>query len=196
LDTGPQDPSRRRALTQLGTGLGALALWPYVSEEGAHAFARIQATGAAPAPVFLTAAEFAAVDLAAETIIPTDAQSPGARAARVVDYIDLLLSESSEEAQRSWREGLVALDRASTARFKQPFARLTADQATTILTEASRNELDPKTPLELFFRAAKEATIRGYYTSEIGIHQDLQYQGNKFLGEFVGCTHPEHGYQK
>ena len=41
----------------------------------------------------------------------------------------------------------------------------------------------------------KDATIRGYYTSEIGIHRELTYQGNKFLREFVGCTHPEHGYE-
>ena len=189
-------PSRRRALARLGTGLGAIALWPYVSEQGAEAFARIQATAAPPAPVFLTPAEFAAVDLVAETIIPTDAQSPGARAARVADYIDLLLSESDADLQRGWRDGLVALDRASTTRFSRPFAGLSADEATSLLTAAAANELDPKTPLEQFFRTAKDATIRGYYTSEIGIHQDLKYQGNKFLTEFVGCTHPEHGFQK
>jgi hypothetical protein len=50
----------------------------------------------------------------------------------------------------------------------------------------SRNEKDPKTPLELFFREAKNRTIQGYYTSKIGIHQELQYKGNQFLQEFVG----------
>ncbi len=35
-------------------------------------------------------------------------------------------------------------------------------------------------------------TINGYYTSAIGIQQDLQYVGNDFLPEFPGCTHPEH----
>jgi len=43
-------------------------------------------------------------------------------------------------------------------------------------------------PLETFFVVAKEWTIRGYYTSEIGIHKDLRYQGNQFLAEFVGCA--------
>ena len=28
---------------------------------------------------------------------------------------------------------------------------------------------------------AKQATIRGYYTSKIGIHQELRYKGNQFL---------------
>ena len=44
-----------------------------------------------------------------------------------------------------------------------------------------------KTPLELFFVTAKQATVHGYYTSEIGIHQELRYKGNKVLLEFVGC---------
>jgi hypothetical protein len=35
-------------------------------------------------------------------------------------------------------------------------------------------------------------TIDGYYTSKIGIHQELEYQGNTALAEFEGCTHPEH----
>ena len=34
---------------------------------------------------------------------------------------------------------------------------------------------------------AKQATIRGYYTSKIGIHDELHYKGNVFLKEFVGC---------
>jgi hypothetical protein len=42
-------------------------------------------------------------------------------------------------------------------------------------------------PLELFFVTAKQATVHGYYTSEIGIHQELKYKGNKVLLEFVGC---------
>ena len=34
---------------------------------------------------------------------------------------------------------------------------------------------------------AKQATVRGYYTSKIGIHDELHYKGNVFLKEFVGC---------
>jgi hypothetical protein len=66
------------------------------------------------------------------------------------------------------------------------------EQQTAILTEASRNEFNPTTPLEKFFREAKGRTIFGYYTSKIGIHEELKYKGNQFLPEFVGCDHPEH----
>ena len=64
--------------------------------------------------------------------------------------------------------------------------KATAEQQVALLTDISRNELDPKTPLEVFFREAKSRTITGYYTSKIGIHQELGYKGNQFLPEFVG----------
>jgi hypothetical protein len=186
--------SRRTALRALGAAAGAFAAWPYLSDQGAEAFAALQKSQAAPKLVFLTAAQYATVDAVTETIIPADDHSPGARAARVADYIDLLLSESDDPTKQTWTAGLVALDQASTDRFKAPFAKAAGAQQVELLTELSRNELAPRTALDKFFRATKDATIRGYYTSEIGLHKELQYQGNKFLPEFVGCTHPEHGY--
>ena len=60
-------------------------------------------------------------------------------------------------------------------------------QVDAILETISRNERAPQTPLETFFVIAKQATIRGYYTSNIGIHEELRYKGNQFLKEFVGC---------
>jgi hypothetical protein len=181
-------------LKTLGAGVGAGALWPLLSDEAAAAFARIQGTQAPPTLAFLTPAQYAAVDAIAETIIPTDDHSPGARAARVADYIDLLLSESPPATQQTWLVGLASLDALTKSRFGRPFAELSAADATVVLTELARNEASPTTAPETFFKDTKEATIRGYYTSEIGIHRELQYQGNKMLPEFVGCTHKEHGY--
>jgi Gluconate 2-dehydrogenase subunit 3 len=193
--THPMRLSRRAALQTLGATVGAVAVWPYLSDSAAEAFAAIQATGAPPKLAFLTAAQYSTVDALAETIVPADDHSPGARAARVADYIDLLLAESDSETQGTWRTGLAALDKASQEKFGAPFARITPSQASDLLVDISRNEAAPQTPLEHFFAATKSATIRGYYTSEIGIQQELEYKGNKFLQEFVGCTHPEHGYK-
>jgi len=182
----------RRAVVK---ALGAIAVWPYLSDAAAEAFATIQASQAPPKLAFLTAAQYTTLDAFAETIIPADDHSPGARAARVADYIDLLLSESDDQTQRTWTAGLALLDADSRRRFKMPFAQLAPEKATAILTDMSRNEAIPKTPLEEFFRTTKDATIRGYYTSEIGIHKELEYKGNRVLAEFAGCTHPEHGYE-
>ena len=185
--------SRRTLIRSIGAGIGAVAVWPYLSDPAAEAFAAIQSANAPPTPVFLTAAQYEAVDALVEAIIPADEHSPGARAARVADYIDLLLFESPEDVRQQWTAGLAALDDESRRRSGALFAKLPAASMVELLTALSRDELKPQTPLEEFFVMTKDATIRGYYTSEIGIHQDLQYQGNRMLGEFVGCTHPEHG---
>jgi hypothetical protein len=186
--------SRRAAVKALGAGIGGAAVWPYLSDPAAEAFAAIQTSGAPPSLSFLTPAQYTTLEALVEVIIPADGHSPGARAARVADYIDLLLAESDDETRQRWLAGLGALDEASQSRFGAPFAKLPDGQATELLTTFARNELTPDTQLEHFFVLTKDATIRGYYTSEIGIHQDLQYQGNRMIGEFVGCTHPEHGY--
>jgi hypothetical protein len=47
---------------------------------------------------------------------------------------------------------------------------------------------EDRPPLEAFFADTKQATIRGYYTSEIGIQQELRYKGNTLLADFVGCS--------
>jgi Gluconate 2-dehydrogenase subunit 3 len=186
--------SRRAALKTLGAGLGAVAVWPYVSDQAAEAFALIQETKAPPALRVLTPAQYATVDRLVEILIPADEHSPGASEARVADYIDLLLSESDAQTQGEWATGVAALDEESTRRFQAKFDRLAPAQAAALVTEISRNESAPSTILEQFFVKTKDAAIRGYYTSEIGIHKELAYKGNKFLREFVGCTHPEHGY--
>ena len=179
--------SRRAALKALGTGIGTVAALPWLSDEGLLAFARIQETNAAPQLKVLAPAQFATLEMLVDAIIPTDERSPGAKQARVADYIDLLLSESDRELTLQWLGGFAALDVEAMSRFRAPFGKLAADQIDAILQTISRNEKAPQTPLEAFFVMAKEATIRGYYTSKIGIHEELRYKGNQFLKEFVGC---------
>ena len=185
------DLSRRDAL-KIAIGVGATAMIPLVPAEVAAAAQRAVARGKHVAPRFFTAAQHRTVDALTEVIIPTDERSAGARAARVADYLDLVLNESSAEARQAWKDGVASLDAASLDQFTKPFADLTAEQQVAIVTEAARNEGNPATPLEKFFVEAKGRTIHGYYTSEIGIHQELQYKGNQFQPEFVGCDHPEH----
>jgi hypothetical protein len=179
--------SRRAALRALGTGIGTVAALPWLSDEGLLAFARIQETNAAPQLKVLSASQFATLEVLVDAIIPTDDRSPGAKQARVADYVDLLLSEVDRELTLEWIGGLAALDAEATSRFRVPFSRLSAGQVDAILQRISRNEKAPQTPLETFFVMAKQATIRGYYTSNIGIHEELRYKGNQFLRDFVGC---------
>ena len=193
-DRPPNTVSRRAALKAFGTTVGTAALLPWLSDQGLTAFALIQEANGPPSPKLLSGPQFATLETLVEAIIPADERSPGAKQARVADYIDLLLSESEREQVLQWFGGLAALDAEATARFNAPFSRLGAGQLDEILQEISRNEQEisrnertPQSPLEFFFVMAKQATVQGYYTSEIGIQQELRYKGNKFLREFVGC---------
>ena len=177
------DAGRRTALKAIAT---VVAL-PWLSDEGLMAFARLQETNG-PSPLkVLSRAQFDALEVLTEAIIPTDERSPGAKQARVADYIDLLLAEVDRGVALQWIGGLAALDAEAMSRFRSPFSRLRDAQVDAILQTISRNEKSPQTPLEEFFVIAKDATIRGYYTSKIGIHDELRYKGNQFLREFVGC---------
>jgi hypothetical protein len=167
--------------------MGAVAALPWLSDEGLLAFARIQETNAAPQLKVLSRSQFTTLEMIVDAIIPTDDRSPGAKQARVADYIDLLLSEVDRELTLQWIGGLAALDAEATSRFRAPFVKLSAVQVDAILQGISRNERAPQTPLDTFFVIAKQATIRGYYTSNIGIHEELRYKGNQFLREFAGC---------
>jgi hypothetical protein len=182
--------SRRTAIKVLGA-TGAATFLPWLSEESAEAFATLQATKAAPSLRVLTPAQYTTVETLVEAIIPADERSPGAREARVADYIDLALADAEDTLRQQFLDGLALLDAEASTRGGAPFAKLTPAQVETLLGELAKNERPPEgveaTPIEKFFVAAKQATIHGYYTSEIGIHKELRYKGNQILAEFVGC---------
>ncbi|HKC88473.1 MAG TPA: gluconate 2-dehydrogenase subunit 3 family protein [Blastocatellia bacterium] len=136
---------------------------------------------------FFTPDEFATVDELSELIIPTDEHSPGARAAKVAEYIDRRLAESFEdEPKTQWREGLKLVDQISVEMNGRPFMRASQDQRVAVLTRMARNESNPEKPEEKFFVELKSRVARAYYTSKIGIHDELEYKGNTYLREFAG----------
>ena len=143
-------------------------------------------------PEFFSASQLDLVDALSELILPSDDHSPGARAAKVARYIDVMVADGSSELQASWESGLEAVSEQARERFGRDFSDCEAAQQEAIVADMARNEGDPRTAAERFFGRLKRMTIDGYYTSEIGIHQDLGYQGNTAVDEFPGCTHEEH----
>ena len=116
-----------------------------------------------------------------EIVIPADANSPGAKEARTAAFADLMLSSGPEDARKRWREGL--------ASFRLEAERTSLEAA---VAKAAEEEDQPRTELGQFFVALKRMTVDGYYTSEIGIHRDMKYQGNEHLSASPRCDHPEH----
>lgn len=145
------------------------------------------AAGQARVGGFLTEAEFAMLDELSEMIIPTDAHSPGARAAKVAEFIDSRLAEAWDQKDRTdWRSGLALVDRLSQESHQVPFMKASADQRVVVLTRMAQNENDPKKPEERFFKELKSRVVYAYYTSEIGIKQEMEYKGNTYQTEFAG----------
>jgi hypothetical protein len=137
---------------------------------------------------FLSAAELELLDALTEVIIPSDGHSAGARAAGVAAYIDGRLAESIDaDWQARWRGGLQAVNALSDELSGKPFLEGTAEERVAVVSRMAAGESDPQTEPERFFRELKRWTVRGYYTSKIGIHMDQEYKGNvNQTGEYAG----------
>jgi gluconate 2-dehydrogenase gamma chain len=147
-------------------------------------------------PRFFTPDEFFKVDILSEMILPRD-DKPGARDARVADYIDFLVFSAAEfepAMQTDWKQGLALLERLSQKQFGGAFAAISEEQRIRLLTAMSLPETDPNAQHEgfPFFRLLKDATVEGFYTSRAGLMEALEYKGLTYLTTFPGCTHSEH----
>jgi hypothetical protein len=172
---------RRTALKIVA--LGALA--PKLSAARAAVHCPME-TGTAWSPgayklQFFTEAENEVLDRLMDVIIPQDDHSPGAHAAQVSLFADLMVGTSDEATKNRWKNGLALMQ-----------AEADKSSAAEALAHAAALADRPDSELGRFFVVLKEMTVNGYYTSEIGIHQDLEYVGNTYLPAFPGCTHEEH----
>lgn len=198
---------RREAIKGLVVIAGTVAAEPLLETPGLAQNAHSHAGHAAPAPtpatpaaykpVFFNEHQYKTVDVVSELIIPTT-NTPGASKAGVAAYIDTMVNED-RKLQDAYRQGLAWLDRTAKAKFKADFINLKPEQQTAILTAISSPKSkgsDGKGSSDKvgvdFFKTIKNMTIDGYYTSKIGLIEELEYKGNDYLTEFPGCTHPEH----
>jgi hypothetical protein len=138
-------------------------------------------------PLFFTPAEYQMLDELTEIIIPADSHSPGARAAKAALYIDKSLAEAFEsEPKQKFREGLKLVDSVSRELNHKSFLDASAKERVAVVAHMAQNEKHPKKPVEQFFAQLKAATAFAYYTSSIGIHQEMGYLGNTLQTEYAG----------
>jgi glucoside 3-dehydrogenase (cytochrome c) hitch-hiker subunit len=196
--------SRRDALKKMATGAGSLVTLPILGQISvtpamAQAADRHQSALAAGPdadwkPLFFDSHQNETVIALTELIIPAT-DTPGAKAALVNRLIDLWLNDEDADKQKEFFEGLSWLDGRCLAQHGKPFVELTEDQQTALLTALAdpENKKPEDQPGVRFFEQMKDMTIFGYYTSQIGLDQELQYQGDAYHNDFPGaCKHPEH----
>jgi hypothetical protein len=183
-ELGSEGVTRREMLK---IAAGAVLAAPLVGAGLSAAAATSETAAESKAPLFFTQDEFAMVDELTELIIPSDQHSPGARAAQCAAFIDSQLAEAWDPKSKDrWRGGLGLVNQLSQEMNGKPFMQATSEQRIAVLTRIARNEKKPEKPEEHFFGELKSRTAHAYYTSKIGIHQELEYKGNTYQKEFSG----------
>ena len=201
MATSETDVNRRRALTQLVAGaVGVASLPSWVESLCAQARAEAHTHGAQAAianstwsPSVLTARQNEAVIALTELIIPAT-DTPGAKAALVNRFVDHVLSTADPKERTEFVQGLTWLDDRCRARTGKDVAGASAAELTEVVTPLAVAGTGAAADARgiAFFRAIKSMTITGYYTTEIGLRQELGDDGRMVLAAFEGCTHPEH----
>lgn len=189
--TAAMQPTRRHVITSLAAAAALLGPTHVLTRA---ALAAKEAASNGRTPRFFSADELELLDEIAETIIPADARSGGARLAGVARILDERIAESRDPAWRkSWRDDLAEIDRLSRLSFGKRYVRATPEQRNEIMQRISRNEADPQEPGEYAFGTIKWSVADVYYRTRIGIHDDLEYRGNVMLDEFAGTDVSKRG---
>src|SRR5713226_8428697 len=128
-----------------------------------------------------------------DQIIPAT-DTPGAKGARVNEFIDVILSEWANDGERrNFLEGLTDVDKQSNTLFSKDFAAASPEQQLTLLRSLDETAAVARSPRkdrppfwepegrdtqmqDDFFTVFKKMTLHGYYTSEIGFSQELKLQ--------------------
>lgn len=188
--------TRRDTLKILGA-IGTTCAFPFSANElyGQHVHGQPAGVALAPAapyqPVFFGPAEWDRIGKLADLIIPPT-NTLGAAAAGVPQYVDQVLAANAEN-RGLMRAGLEWIEDRSRELFGESFVKLSEERQIQILQPLS-DEVDshPHDAVEgvpaRFFRAMKNLTADGYYTSRAGLVEELGYQGNTMLAQFPACT--------
>jgi hypothetical protein len=201
--------NRREAIHRMAALLGGTMSAPLV----AGMLSGCQPSGGSDwAPQTLTAHQNELVIALSELIIPAT-DTPGAKAAQVNRFIDLMLTDwYPSGAVARFRAGLDRVDPRAQEAFGAAFLDGSPEQRTQLLAtladesqqvneagsnddyeaEAGGGTYDENAIHPSFFPMLKEMTMVGYYNSEIGQNQELTYR--MVPGRYDGCVPVEDVY--
>ena len=165
---------RREALRRAACLLGAAISAPTLEA----VLAGCQHPGASAGNRTLSPEQREMVLAMAEHILP-ETDTPGARTARVDEFIDAMLTDFYLPDRRDrFLAGLDGVDARARRVFGSGFAKLTPDQqleqVKALNDEAFRPGGGSRDGLRSFFRMFKELVVVGYYTSEVGATKELR----------------------
>lgn len=181
--------SDRRSLLKIFGSVGATCAYPFASDElyGQTAPEHQHTVAAAVAkPHFFNDQDFATISRIADLIIPpTD--TPGAIAAGVPEYIDLVIGRNTDQ-QLVVADGLRWLDRISQKRFMELGEKEQLAILEPLCAAADSGDSSTRPRNVQFFALIKSLTADGYYTSRGGLIEELQYKGNAARPNYPECA--------
>lgn len=186
--------SDRRSLLKIFGAIGATCAYPFASDElyGQTAPAHVHPAHppAQANPRFFNESDFKTISRIADLIIP-ETDTPGAVGAGVPEYIDMVISRNTDQ-QLAMADGLRWLDSEANRVAEKKFVELTEEQQLSLLEPLCEAfDADPKSHARNveFFSLMKSLTADGYYTSKIGLIDELGYTGDTALASFPDCVH-------
>jgi gluconate 2-dehydrogenase gamma chain len=173
----------RRDVLKLSAAVPAAAVAQHQHPDAKKA----AATPAGWKPTILTADQAATMSVLADLIIPAT-DTPGAKEAGVIRYVDAMIKEAPAQQRDRFLEGVTWLDDYATKQNGKKFVALTPAEQTAILTTLDEAKPDDKAlqPGAMFFRMAKGLIAQIYYQTAIG-HRELN-KGSRVPKSF-GCAH-------
>ncbi len=178
--------NRREALSSVALLLGGTIIGSQVFLSGCKADEK-----KIGASLDLTPDDISFLDEVGETILPTTASSPGAKDAKIGNFMKTIVNDCYEEKdQKIFLDGLQKLDAASKAKNGKSFLESDEKQRHDLLVELDKEQKDytskkkPEDPAH-YFRMIKELTLWGYFSSEIGATKALRYVA--VPGRYEGC---------
>jgi len=136
-------------------------------------------------PVFFSENQGILISQVADIIIPkTD--TPGAKDVGVPGFIDLLLKDCYTKAdQDEFMAELTAFDEEAKKAYGKAFTELNEEKQTEFVKKTHDEAIAAKAEKRPFILKVKELTMLGFFTSEVGATQVLQY--NPVPGSYKGC---------
>jgi len=162
----------------LGLAGAAAPLLAGLSPSELHAVSlRARSRAAAPRSDVFDARQRAIVDQFAELIMPAT-DTPGARAAGVIGFIEVIVGEYYRDEERAaFMRGIADADARSQSLFQKTFMECAEAQQTAVLTgmEAESRAMPRGSP-QHFWSRIKGLAIYGYYQSEVGSREELRFE--------------------
>lgn len=196
--------NRREALSSVVLLLGGTII-------GAEAFLSGCKTTGKKEGLFETS-DIALLDEVGETILPATASSPGAKEAKIGDFMKVIVTDCyNENDQNIFTGGIKKLNEASKKKYDKDFMNLATGQKhellvaldkeakdyqdainkrNSTLTAEQRHERELKANKDAedsphYFAMMKQLTLWGYFTSEPGATKALRYV--PVPGRYEGC---------